>query len=164
MKQESTANNYRPLIVIISMILLASFALSVHRTSTSQLASLMHYFMGLFFAIFAMFKFFNLSGFADGFQMYDIIAKRIRIYAYAYPLIELILGLSYLSGYFLYVTYWVTLILMIISAVGVIRSVMHGMNLKCACLGTTLDVPLSTVSIIENVGMGVMAGLMILFM
>lgn len=38
----------------------------------------MRQFMGIFLVIFAMFKLFDLPGFADGFQKYDLIAKRYR--------------------------------------------------------------------------------------
>ena len=46
---------------------------------------------------------------------------------------------------------------MLISSIGVIKSLRSGMNIKCACLGTVLSVPLSTVSVVENLGMGLMA-------
>jgi hypothetical protein len=55
----------------------------------------MHYFMGLFLVIYSMFKIFDLSGYADGFEMYDLLAKRVRAYAYVYPFVELALGLAY---------------------------------------------------------------------
>lgn len=117
-------------------------------------------FMGLFFVTFAMFKFFDLNGFTDGFQMYDILAKKHRPYAYIYPFIELTLGLLYLSNLYPVFTNLLTVAIMSISAVGVIQSIRSGMNIKCACLGTALNVPLSTVSIAENVGMGAMALIM----
>ncbi len=57
----------------------------------------MHDFMGFFLVVFALLKVFNLSGFADGFQKYDLLARRFRAYALAYPFIELALGLGYLA-------------------------------------------------------------------
>lgn len=113
--------------------------------------------MGLFFVLFAMFKLFDLGGFVSGFQMYDLLAKKSRMYAYAYPFIELTLGLFYLGGFMLFLTNAATLAVMTVSATGVIYSLAKGMNVKCACLGTVLNVPLSTVSILENIGMGAMA-------
>ena len=58
----------------------------------------MHDFMGFFVVVFSMFKFFNMEGFADGFQMYDLLAKPFQPYAYVYPFIELALGLGYLAA------------------------------------------------------------------
>ncbi|XVN42196.1 MAG: hypothetical protein RCG15_05870 [Candidatus Rickettsia vulgarisii] len=46
---------------------------------------------------------------------------------------------------------------MTISGFGVLRSVLSGQKIKCACLGTALNVPLGVISIIENFGMGIMA-------
>ncbi len=158
--EDNNRSNYLPLLIIILAIILGASAIEAAH-SEFHLRHFANYFMGLFFLLFAMFKLFNLKGFADGFQMYDIIAKRKREYAYAYPFIELTLGLLYLSGYLHFMTCLVTIILMSVSAVGVIKSVFSGMNLRCACLGTVLNVPLSTVSIIENVGMGIMAVVML---
>jgi hypothetical protein len=142
---------YFPLIVIVAIAFLGAFAL--HVAHLSFMAS----FMGLFFLLLAMFKFFDLRGFADGFTTYDLIAKKYRPYAYAYPFMELALGVAYLSGVALTFTSLATVILMTVSAVGVFKEVSRGSKIKCACLGTALSVPLSTVSIVENVGMGAMA-------
>jgi hypothetical protein len=117
--------------------------------------------MGIFLCLLAMFKFFDLKGFADGFQTYDIIAKQYRGYAYAYPVMELLLGLGYLRGLHLDFINLATIILMAVSAIGVFKG-MKKVGLSCACLGTALNVPLSTVSLVETVGMGLMALLMLI--
>lgn len=160
-EQKVGLKNYQPLIIIISLIILVSIALQV-ASGTFNIHLLMQHFMGLFFVIFSMFKLINIGGFYKGFRMYDILAKRYAWYGYCYPFIELALGLAYLSNVAPAATNLITLVIMAISSVGVIRSIKSGMNLKCACLGTILNVPLSTVSIIENVGMGLMAAGMLL--
>jgi hypothetical protein len=152
--------SYRPLGVVIGVILLASAALQFSNGAFNAMQFMQHV-MGLFFLIFAMFKFFNLDGFADGFQMYDIIAKKFRPYAYAYPVIELTLGTLYLSNHLPLFTNIATIAIMAISAAGVFLSMVQGNKFKCACLGTVLNVPLSTISLVENVGAGIMAVYMI---
>lgn len=154
--------NYRPLIVIVALVFLA--AVSMYIATGGGMMAIMRNFMGLFLIIFSMFKLFNLEGFANGFQMYDIIAKKHRTYAYVYPFIELVLGLAFLSNLFPIFTNLLTFAVMTVSSIGVIKGVTGGMNLKCACLGTILNVPLSTVSILENVGMGLMAVAMLLYL
>lgn len=124
----------------------------------------MQSFMGLFFLVFAIFKLVDLHGFVKGFAMYDLPTRAVRGYGYIYPFMELALGLAYLAGVKLASLYIITLIVMSLSAIGVIYSVQKGMNLRCACLGTSLNVPLSTVSIIENVGMALMAAAMLLLL
>jgi hypothetical protein len=117
----------------------------------------MHDFMGVFLAVFSMFKFFDLSGFADGFQMYDLLAKPFRPYAYAYPFIELALGLGYLARWQPTWIYVATIAVMFFGAAGVVRALAEGLDIECACMGTVLHVPLSTVALLENVTMAAMA-------
>lgn len=151
--------DYQPLMAVIGIILAASLALQVGHSLDVMV--LMNHIMGLFFLLFAMFKFFNISGFADGFQMYDIVARKFRGYAYSYPFIELGLGILYLSGLFPLLANGLTVLVMTISAIGVFKSMRSGSKFKCACLGTVLNVPLSTVSLVENLGMGLMAAYML---
>jgi hypothetical protein len=54
-----------------------------------------------------------------------------------------------------------TIVVMSFSAVGVIRAVTHGNKIPCACLGTVFNLPMSTVTIVEDVGMVFMAGIML---
>jgi len=152
-------NRYWPLIALVLVALAAATAL-MHGGDKS-FHGWMHYFMGMFFCQFAMLKLFNPQAFADGFQKYDLLGKRYRGYAYAYPLIELALGLLYLSFICPLTTYAITAMLMGFSAIGVIRALKAGLDVRCACMGTVLDVPLSTVTLTEDLVMGVMAVLML---
>jgi hypothetical protein len=149
--------DYLPLMVIIGLSLLAASAKQADSGSWA-LMPWMHNFMGIFLVVFSMFKFFDLPGFADGFQMYDLLAKPFRPYAYVYPFIELGLGLGYLSHWQPRIIYLATVIVMVWGALGVIRALMKGLDLECACMGTILKVPLSTVALLEDLGMAVMAG------
>lgn len=152
--------DYWPLIALILVSATAGLALADwHEMS---LKAWMHYFMGFFLCVFALLKLFHPSAFADGFQMYDIIAKRSRFYAYAYPLIELGLGLAYLSFTFPMITYTVTIIVMTIGTIGVISALRRGLDINCPCMGSVLDAPLSTVTLTEDIAMGLMAVTMLL--
>jgi YHS domain-containing protein len=122
----------------------------------------MHDFMGFFLVVFSMFKLFDLSGFADGFQMYDLLAKPFRPYAFVYPFIELSLGLGYLSHWQSRAIYLATMVVMLFGALGVFNALRKKLDLECACMGTILKVPLSTVALIEDLGMAAMAAAMLL--
>jgi hypothetical protein len=152
--------DYLPLIVIVGVALLMSLA-SQWPLEVWDWRMWMRQFMGYFLVIFAMFKLFDLSGFADGFQMYDLIAKRFRLYALAYPFIELVLGLGYLANAFPLLISAALLIVMIIGATGVFLALSKGLDVACACLGTVLKVPLSTVAVVEDLGMAGMAAVML---
>jgi len=150
--------SYIPLMVIVVLAVLAAQAKQWHYAVAWSGMAWMHDFMGFFLLMFSMFKFFDLEGFADGFQMYDLLAKRLRVYAYIYPFLELGLGLGYLSHWQPRVIYSATVVLMIFGSLGVLRALAKGLDLECACMGTVLKVPLSTVALLEDIGMAVMAG------
>jgi hypothetical protein len=56
----------------------------------------------------------------------------------------------------------VTFLLMSFSALGVIQSVLNKTKIRCACLGTVFQLPMSTITIVEDLGMALMALLMLL--
>lgn len=143
---------------IIVGILLISFLL--HNAYGETMQDWMRYFMGTFFVVFAGFKLLDLPGFVISYIGYDIIAKRSILYAKAYPFIELGLGLAYFFS-----QSWadyITLPLMTIGAIGVAQQLLRGSKIKCACLGTYVKLPLTTVSLFEDLLMGAMAAYMIL--
>ncbi len=144
--------------IIISLLA----ALSINWQIGGDMRVWMHYFMGIFLVIFSTLKLFHPLDFADGFEMYDIIAKRSRIYAYCYPLIELLLGLAYLSFFLPILTYLITIIILTIGAIGVIKGLQQGLDINCPCMGTVLDVPLSTVTLTEDIGMALMAFILLI--
>jgi hypothetical protein len=47
------------------------------------------------------------------------------------------------------------------SSIGVIQSVLDKRKIRCACLGAVFNLPMSTVTIIENLLMVVMAAFML---
>ena len=51
---------------------------------------------------------------------------------------------------------------MLFGGLGVFRALAKGLDLECACMGTVLSVPLSTVALIEDFGMAAMAGVMLI--
>lgn len=151
--------DYLPLIVILDVTLAVACAKqAVHWTWDSM--TWMSDFMGFFLVVFSMLKLFDLSGFADGFQMYDLLAKRFRPWAYVYPFVELFLGLGYLAQWQPKVILAITIPVMLWGAAGVLLALKKGLNVNCACMGTSLKVPLSTVALVESIGMAAMAGAM----
>jgi len=155
--------NYLPLITVV--LLSALVAVALQKTSLPDLKAkaFAHDFMGMFLFMFSLFKLINVPGFADGFSMYDLLASRFRPYGLIYPFLELALSLAYLNRFALEVTYLVTVGLMGFGALGVFHALRKDMKINCACLGTVLNVPLSTVAVVEDLGMAGMALVMFLF-
>ncbi|VEG90284.1 GNAT family N-acetyltransferase [Legionella spiritensis] len=159
-ENRSSLKKYWPLFSLILVSFLAAFALNWQAEGGMNIW--MHYFMGVFLVLFSTLKLFHPVDFADGFEMYDIIAKRSRIYAYCYPLIELFLGLAFLSFFLPILIYIVTIVILTIGSVGVIQALQKGLDINCPCMGTVLDVPLSTVTLAEDIGMALMAFILLI--
>lgn len=149
--------DYWPLacLVLVSAAVASAFTTALPYDTGAR--AWMHGFMGYFLVSFALLKLFDPKGFADGFEMYDLLAKRYRAYGYIYPWLELGLGLAYLSTFLPALTYALTFALMSFSAVGVVSALRRGLDINCPCMGSVLSVPLSTVTLTEDLGMGLMA-------
>lgn len=157
---EKNAATYFPLILIVAF-LTGGCALLQLRNETWQWPGFMSDFMGGFFVVFAFFKLLDLRGFADSYQSYDIVAARLRAYAFAYPFIELLLGAAYLARFQLFYTNLVTIVVMSVGGIGVLQSVLSQRKIQCACLGTVFNLPMSTVTLVEDFGMVAMAAVMV---
>jgi copper chaperone CopZ len=145
---------YRPLLLILAYILGAS--LLVQGAQISGMDT-MRYFMAGFFLVFSFFKLLDVAAFADAYAGYDLLARRWRPWGFIYPFVELALGVAYLANFQPMLTNAVTLVVMGFSAIGVIGAVLDKRSIRCACLGTVFQLPMSTVTIIEDVGMVLMA-------
>lgn len=93
----------------------------------------------------------------------NIVAKRWNGYGYVYAFIELGLGVCYLTGVQPVLVNAITCIVMSVSIVGVFQSVLNKQKIKCACLGDVFNLPMSTITIIEDALMILMSGLMLAF-
>lgn len=149
-------DTYRPLLLILGYLIIIS---SLAADTTGQW---MQYFMAGFFLIFSFFKFMNLDGFATTYARYDLLAARWKPYGYIYPFIELGLGLLYLTNTAPYMTNLFTLALMLFSGAGVLDALRQKKVLQCACLGTSVTLPVGVATLAEDFGMAAMAALMIL--
>lgn len=151
---------FSPLIVIFSLIILFTLGAILARGNFDFVFA-MRMFEGMFFIIFGGFKIFNLRGFAEAYTTYDLLAARSTSYAFFYPFIELLLGVSFLTSFFLYQALWLTLVLMVIGAVGVLQKLLLREPVMCACLGVVFKVPMTWVTFFEDVLMGLMAATML---
>ena len=152
---------YKPILIIGAYI--SGIALLVELVKENfNWESWMTHFMAGFFLVFSFFKLLNLKGFAESYSMYDIIAKNWVGWGYVYAFTELALGVGYLLNFNPLLTNIVTFVVMTISIIGVLQSVMNKRKIQCACLGAVFNLPMSTVTIIEDALMIVMSGIMII--
>lgn len=157
---EPSVTTYKPLLLILAFIIGITALVEVRMGAFSGMRA-MTTFMAGFFLIFSFFKLLDIKGFASSYRMYDVVAKAIPGYGYVYPFIELALGIAYLTGFNPVVTNWVTLVVMSLSLVGVVQSVLDKRTIRCACLGSVFNLPMTTVTIVEDSLMIGMAAVML---
>ena len=144
----------KPLFIILGYISVTSILLNFRNwNSTNAMLD----FMGLFYIIFSFFKILDIKGFSTSFKMYDPLAKKITIYGYIYPFIEILLGLMFLTRIEVNIALLITIIILGITSVGVTKTLLNKRTINCACLGTTLKLPMIEATFIENAIMITMA-------
>ena len=165
---EQTKNwfeTYKPILLIFLYITLISAIVSFNMQYLQfSVYRFMNVFMAGFFLVFSFFKLLNLKGFADSYVMYDVLAKRIPVWAYLYAFVELSLGIAYTVNFNPFITNLTTLVVMSISIIGVLQSVLNKKKIQCACLGAVFNLPMSTVTIIEDALMIAMSATMLILM
>lgn len=157
----SWGTTYKPILVIGAYITGITFLIEAARGSF-ELEIWMQNFMAGFFLTFSFFKMLDLSGFADSYATYDIVAKKWGGWGYVYAFIEFGLGLAFLLRLNPMLVNGVTFSVMSISLIGVLQSVLQKRKIRCACLGAVFNLPMSTVTIIEDALMIAMSGIMII--
>jgi len=161
MQASTWFETYKPILLIFLYIFGVTILIQLQNDSFNWMQAMRHFMAG-FFLVFSFFKMMNLKGFADSYAMYDVIAKKIPAWGYVYAFIELALGITYLINFYPMLTYAVTFIVMSVSIVGVLQSVLNKRKIQCACLGDVFNLPMSTVTIIEDALMIIMSAVMLL--
>ncbi len=146
----SWISTYYPLLLVMALIAVVPLA-------TGSFMGWMMGFMAGFYIVFGAFKLLDVPAFARSYAQYDIVAKLLPAWGYVYPFIELALGFGFLFWLDMRVLSWAALVLSLVGAIGVIKANLAKQTIECACLGTVFKLPMSVVTIIENLGMAAMA-------
>ncbi|EWH09647.1 glutaredoxin [Catenovulum agarivorans DS-2] len=150
---KKSSSSYWPVITVFAVCLLMAIA-----TQTE-----LRGFMGFSLCVLACLKIMDLTAFIKGFVQYDLLAKKLPVYAKVYPLVELLVGLSLLAKQLPIVFGAMALVVGFIGAVSIIKSVyIDKLNLNCACVGGNSKVPLGFLSLTENLAMIFMGTIMLL--
>lgn len=163
---EQTKNwfaTYKPILLIFGYITIISIISAVSASSFNWPQG-MNVFMAGFFLTFSFFKMLDLQAFAESYSMYDIVAKKVKSWGYIYAFVELALGIAYATQFEPLITNTVTLVVMTVSIIGVLESVFNKRKIRCACLGAVFNLPMSTVTIIEDALMIAMSIAMLVMM
>jgi hypothetical protein len=163
---ESKLEKFGPLLGVFSFVAVSTALMSYIGSFTAPM-EIGKVFMGMFFLTFGGFKAYNLEGFKEAFKSYDILAEKSNLYATVYPFIELGLGVLYISLLFqpalwLEITTHISaIVVMTVGGIGVLNAIREGRELQCACLGNVFNVPMTKVTLAEDLGMALMAAVML---
>ncbi len=154
---------YKPILAIFAYITTATLLIQWDNHQFDFMQWMRHFMAG-FFLTFSFFKMLDLTGFAESYAMYDVVAKRFSAWGYIYAFIELGLGLAYVIEFNPLIINITTVVVMSVSIIGVLQSVLNKQAIQCACLGAVFKLPMSTVTIIEDALMIAMSGIMLYLM
>ena len=145
--------NSKHSLILISFIFISVFLINYIyiKISKKDTKNIKTNFMGSILTLFGLAKLYDLKKFSNIFQQYDIISKYIPIYSYIYPFIEIILGIHYIKNKNINVINKFTISIMLISIISVFMSLYLGQTLRCGCLGSFFHIPLSYVTLSENI-------------
>lgn len=145
-----------PLFSMFALVVLLT-AVIVYGSETYNAMFTGSMFMGSFFLVFGALKVIRLRAFAMAYREYDLLAMRSSTYAHTYPFIELVLAFGYFAGFYPVAVNTITLVVMLIGALGVYRKLRQREEIPCACLGTVFKVPMTWVTLGEDLLMAAMA-------
>ena len=155
----SKVKQLKPLFIILTYISVTSLLLNFKNWNSTDA---MLDFMGLFYIIFSFFKILDIRGFSMSFRMYDPLAIKVPLYGSIYPFIEIFLGVMLLMRIEVKVALILTIIILSITTIGVTKTLINKTKINCACLGTTLKLPMTEATFIENAIMLIMAIMLII--
>ena len=150
----------KPIVIALLLVTISSLALQVP-TNTFDIDKWFITYMGLFFMLFSFLKLLNVSGFSMTFKKYDLISKKVPGFSAIYPYIELTLAIAFLTQSLLIYANLFTLFFMTSQSLGVYKSLRNSEQIQCACMGSAISLPLSSLTLIENIIMICMATYMI---
>jgi len=154
--EDSQPVSYLPIVLIFAYITGVTLLVQVINGGFDPMQWMRHFMAG-FFLVFSFFKIMNLRGFAEGYSTYDIVARRVFAWGFIYPFVELVLGLAFLSGLFSLGINIAAFVVMGVSSIGVVNSLVKKLPFQCACLGTVIKLPLSKVTLFEDLLMAAMS-------
>ena len=155
-------DTYKPILLLFGYILGATLLIEA-AAGTFDWMRWMRHFMAGFFLVFSFFKMLDVPAFAASYSSYDVVARRWLGWGYAYPFVELALGVLFLINFNPLITNALTFIVMGVSTIGVVQSLLAKRRFQCACLGAVFNLPKSNITLREDVLMVLMSGAMLLF-
>lgn len=150
---------YKPILLALFFVVLLAVISSIERSFSYK--EFFRLYMGYFFIIFSFLKLQNIKQFALSFSKYDPISQKFFKFGIIYPFLELLLGILFILNFLGLTINILTIIIFIPQTIGVIIKLKNNEKISCACVGTSTEIPISNLTILENIIMCLMAIYMI---
>ena len=150
----------KPILLALTIVIVSSLSIQTP-FQNFDLDNWFITYMGLFFMLFSFLKLLNIKGFSLTFSRYDLLGKNIPGFAISYPFLEFCLGVAFLTNSLLIAANLATLIFMISQSIGVGNVLRKKEIIQCACLGSSINLPVSYLTLIENLAMVSMSSYML---
>ncbi|GHA94031.1 membrane protein [Algimonas arctica] len=153
--KDPNEKTYTPVVVVFIIAALMALAAVWALTGDWVTGRTVEWFIAFSMAMLAMLKLRDLDSFSNMFLNYDVLARRVVRYAYVYPFAEAFTAVMMIAGgVFGLIAAPVALFVGTIGAWSVFKAVyIDKRELKCACVGGGVNVPLGFVSLSENLAM-----------
>lgn len=153
--KDPNKKTYTPVLVVFYIS--ALLAIAANWASSGDVLNLrsLEWFIAFSMGMLAMLKLRDLETFSNMFVGYDILARRVVRYSYIYPFAEALAAILMVAGsIFGLIAAPIALFIGTIGAISVIKAVyIDKRDIKCACVGGGVNVPLGFVSLSENLAM-----------
>jgi len=153
-RPDKDKKTYTPIIAVFAVTLLLALSVNWLLSKSIEPLTSLALFVAISMSVLAILKLRDLNSFSNQFITYDLLGMRWVRYAYIYPFIEALAGISMVAKVGLIVFAPLSFAIGLIGAVSVIKAVyIDKRDLKCACVGGNSNVPLGLVSLTENLMM-----------
>ncbi|MGR3485874.1 MAG: MauE/DoxX family redox-associated membrane protein [Paracoccaceae bacterium] len=158
---DSKATTYTPVLILFAVAAATALSLSIGFLGTLGWQTL-GWFVSVSMILLGMQKLRDIDGFTTMFLGYDVLARRWVPYATIYPWVETGAGVLMTGMILTWLAAPAALVIATIGAWSVFKAVyIDRRELRCACVGGGLNVPLGFVSLTENLMMMGMALVML---
>jgi len=144
-------SDYLPIIYIYVFSITLTYVIKIFLNI--DLRDSISIFLGIFSLIFAFFKIIRLRDFVEAFSEYGFVTQKARFYGLVFPFLELIFGISLLFLLDIVLIELLCLLFFSLNFISVLNALNKNKKFVCACLGDLIKLPLSKVSLIENLTM-----------
>ncbi len=153
-KPDKDKKTYTPILAVFSVTFGLALAICWLLYKSFQPLSLLELFVSISMSVLGILKLRDLESFSNQFITYDLLGMKWVRYAYIYPFVEALAGISMTAKVGLELFAPLAFIIGLIGSVSVVKAVyVDKRDLKCACVGGNSNVPLGFVSLTENLMM-----------